>query len=133
VFAPFGLVRWINLRRFDSDHKWYVGSAKVPDRNLRTGASMQDLDLKSLRLLVAVCDHGNIKQAAAQDHIEPSAISKRIAQLEHALGTPLLVRGRRGVVPTPACQAVLEHARSLPFTLERLDADAGAFAGGIKG
>ena len=89
--------------------------------------------MKSLRLLVAVCDHGNIKQAAAQEHIEPSAISKRIAQLEHALGTPLLVRGRRGVVPTPAGQAVLEHARSLTFTLERLAADAAAFAGGIKG
>jgi DNA-binding transcriptional LysR family regulator len=94
---------------------------------------MQDLDMKSLRLLVAVCDHGNIKQAAAQEHIEPSAISKRMAQLEHALGTPLLVRGRRGVVPTPAGQAVLEHARSLTFTLERLASDAAAFAGGIKG
>jgi len=94
---------------------------------------MRDLDIKSLRLLVAVCDHGNIKEAAAQEHIEPSAISKRIAQLEHALGTPLLVRGRRGVVPTPACQAVLEHARSLLFTLERIEADAAAFAGGIKG
>jgi len=94
---------------------------------------MQDLDMKSLRLLVAVCDHGNIKQAAAQEHIEPSAISKRMAQLEHALGTPLLVRGRRGVVPTSAGQAVLEHARSLTFTLERLAADAAAFAGGIKG
>lgn len=94
---------------------------------------MQDLDLKSLRLLVAVCDHGNMKQAAAQEHIEPSAISKRIAQLEHALGTPLLVRGRRGVVPTPACHAVLEHARTLIFTLERIEADAAAFAGGIKG
>ena len=94
---------------------------------------MRDLDLKSLRLLVAVCDHGNIKQAAAQEHIEPSAISKRIAQLEHALGTPLLVRGRRGVVPTPAGEAVLEQARSLLFTLERIEADAAAFAGGIKG
>ena len=94
---------------------------------------MQDLDPKSLRLLVAVCDHRNIKHAAAAEHIEPSAISKRIAQLEHVLGTPLLVRGRRGVVPTPAGQAVLEHARSLLFTLERIEADAAAFAGGIKG
>jgi Bacterial regulatory helix-turn-helix protein, lysR family len=43
--------------------------------------------MKSLRLLVAVCDLGNIKQAAAQEHIEPSAISKRVARLEHVLGT----------------------------------------------
>lgn len=94
---------------------------------------MRDLDLKSLRLLVAVCDHGNIRQAAAQEHIEPSAISKRIAQLEEALGTALLVRGRRGVQPTPAGLALLEHARTLMFTLERIEADVTAYGGGVRG
>jgi DNA-binding transcriptional LysR family regulator len=94
---------------------------------------LADLDLKSLRLLVAVCEHGNIKAAAAQEHIEPSAISKRIAALEHQLGAPLLVRGRRGVLPTPAAQALLEHARTLLFTVERIEADIASFAGGIKG
>lgn len=94
---------------------------------------MRDLDLKSLRLLVAVCDHGNIKEAAIQEHIEPSAISKRIAQLEESLGIQLLVRSRQGTKPTPAGRALLEHARALMFTLERLDADMSAFKGGIKG
>lgn len=94
---------------------------------------MRDLDLKTLRLLVAVCDHGNMKDAAAQAHIEPSAISKRIAQLEDALGTPVLVRGRRGAVPTPAGRALLEHARTLMFTMDRIEADMAAFKGGIKG
>lgn len=94
---------------------------------------MRDLDLKTLRLLVAVCDAGNMKDAAAQAHIEPSAISKRIAQLEDTLGTPVLVRGRKGATPTPAGLALLEHARQLLFTLDRIDADMGAFKGGIKG
>lgn len=94
---------------------------------------MRDLDFKTLRLLVAVCDNGNMKDAAAQEHIEPSAISKRIAQLEDALGTPVLVRGRRGAVPTPAGRALLEHARTLLFTLDRIEADMAAFKGGIKG
>lgn len=94
---------------------------------------MRDLDLKTLRLLVAVCDSGNMKDAAAQEHIEPSAISKRIAQLEDTLGTPVLVRGRRGAVPTPAGRALLEHARTLLFTLERIEADMAAFKGGVKG
>ncbi|HSV47980.1 MAG TPA: LysR family transcriptional regulator [Ramlibacter sp.] len=94
---------------------------------------MRDLDLKSLRLLVAVCDHQNIKQAAAQEYMEPSAISKRIAQLEATLGTALLVRTRRGVHPTPAGQALLEHARSLLYTMDRIEADMAAFSGGIKG
>ena len=94
---------------------------------------MRDLDTKTLRLLVAVCDHGNMKDAAAQEHIEPSAISKRIAQLEDALGTPVLVRGRRGAEPTPAGRTLLEHARNVLFTMDRIEADMAAFKGGIKG
>lgn len=95
--------------------------------------SVRDLDMKSLRLLVAVCDHRNIRRAAEQEHIEPSAISKRIAQLEDALGAPLLVRGRRGVEPTPAGLALLEHARSLAYTMDRIEADVAAYAGGLRG
>ncbi len=94
---------------------------------------MRDLDLKTLRLLVAVCDAGNMKDAAAEQHIEPSAVSKRIAQLEDALGTPVLVRGRHGAVPTPAGRALLEHARSIMFTMDRIEADMASFKGGIKG
>ena len=80
-----------------------------------------------------MCDHQNIKAAAEQEHIEPSAISKRIAQLEAALGTRLLVRARRGVQPTPAGLALLEHARTLLFTVERIEVDVAAFGAGIKG
>ncbi len=94
---------------------------------------MTDLDLKSLRLLVAVCDRANIKAAAADAHIEPSAISKRIAQLEAAVGTPLLRRHRRGVEPTAAGLALVEHARNLLFTADRIHADLAAFGRGIKG
>lgn len=94
---------------------------------------MLDLDLKSLRLLVAVCDHSNIKLAAEQEHIEPSAISKRIAQLEASLGTKLLVRNRRGVEPTAAGLALLEHARNMMFTAERIQSDVASFNRGIKG
>ncbi len=94
---------------------------------------MRDMDLKTLRLLVAVCDHRNMARAAEQEHIEPSAISKRIAQLEADLGTPLLVRARRGVEPTPAGLALLEHARTMLFTMDRIASDVSAFAVGIKG
>ena len=63
---------------------------------------MRDLDLTSLRLFVATCDHRNIARAGLQAHIGASAISKRLAQLEEAVGAPLLERQRRGVVPTAA-------------------------------
>lgn len=95
---------------------------------------MRDLDPKSLRLLVAVCEQRSIKNAAEQEHIEPSAISKRIAQLEAALGTTLLVRGRRALQPTPAGLALLEHARTLLYVLQRIESDVTAYSGrGVKG
>jgi len=43
------------------------------------------------------------------------------------------VRGRRGVQTTPAGLALLEHARSVLFTMDRIVADAASFAGGVQG
>ncbi|WP_119157165.1 LysR family transcriptional regulator [Caldimonas tepidiphila] len=94
---------------------------------------MKDLDLKTLRLLVAVCEHQNIARVAEQEHIEPSAISKRIAQMEAVLGTPLLTRVRRGVQPTAAGLALVEHARTVLFTMERLQNDLAALSRGVTG
>ncbi|SDO35287.1 transcriptional regulator, LysR family [Rhodoferax sp. OV413] len=94
---------------------------------------MRDLDLKTLRLFVAVCDHQNMARAAEHEHIEPSAVSKRISQLEADLGTPLLMRGRRGVQPTAAGVTLLEHARNVLFTMERIATDVAAFGSGVKG
>ena len=94
---------------------------------------MKDIDLRTLRLLVAVCEHRNMARAAEQEHIEPSAVSKRIARLEETLGTPLLLRSRRGVQPTPAGLALLEHARTVLFTIEQIENDACAFSSGVKG
>lgn len=94
---------------------------------------MHDIDIKTLRLFVAVCDHRNIARAAQEAHIEPSAVSKRIAQLESELGVPLLSRSRRGVEPMPAGLALLEHARTVIFTIERMASDVAALSGGLKG
>ncbi|MCP3706269.1 LysR family transcriptional regulator [Paraburkholderia sp. CNPSo 3274] len=94
---------------------------------------MHDIDLKTLRLLVSVCEHGNMGRAAREEHIEPSAISKRIAQLESEFGVPLLTRSRRGVQPTAAGLALLEHARSVIFTLERAASDVAALGSGLSG
>jgi len=94
---------------------------------------VRDIDLKTLRLFVAVVDCRSMARAAEQEHIEPSAISKRIAQLEDDLGVELLLRGRRGVQTTPAGLALLEHARTVLFTLDRIAADVASFTGGVEG
>ena len=105
-------------------------------RSERHDRQVRDLDVKTLRLFVAVCESRTMARAAEQEHIEPSAISKRIAQLESELGVELLVRERRGVQPTPAGLALLDHARTVLFTLDRIAADAAAFGasrGAVRG
>lgn len=94
---------------------------------------MKDLDLTSLRHFVAVCESGNITRAAEQEHLVPSAISKRLAQLEEDLGVPLLQRQRRGVAPTAAGELLLEQARSLLATAQRTAQDVSSFGSGVRG
>jgi DNA-binding transcriptional LysR family regulator len=92
-----------------------------------------DLDPTSLRLFVAVCDEGNIARAAEREAIVASAVSKRIAALEAALGAPLLVRGRRGIEPTAAGQALLRRGREWLAAMERIQAELSDFATGLQG
>jgi DNA-binding transcriptional LysR family regulator len=94
---------------------------------------LRDLDLTTLRLFVTVCETGNIARAGEKANIVGSAISKRLAQLEEAVGTALLMRKRHGVVPTEAGQALLEHARSMLASAARIERDMGAFAAGVRG
>ncbi len=94
---------------------------------------MRDLDMTSLRLYVTVCEAGNIARAAERANIVGSAISKRLAQLEHIVGTPLLVRERRGVSPTAAGETLLEHARAILASSARVERDMAAYASGIQG
>lgn len=94
---------------------------------------MRDLDLTSLRLFVAVCEARNIARAAEQQALVGSAISKRLAALEDTVGTPLLVRRRRGVEPTPAGVTLLEHAREMLANQARIERDMAAYAAGVRG
>lgn len=64
------------------------------------------IDLESVRLLGAVCKSGSIARAADIETLTPSAISKRLKDLEDLFGVPLLVRRREGVVPTAAGRIV---------------------------
>lgn len=94
---------------------------------------MRDLDLTSLRLFVAVCEARNIARAAKQQAIVGSAISKRLAALEDTVGTPLLVRRRHGVAPTPAGETLLEHARALLARAAQIERDMAGYAAGVRG
>jgi len=94
---------------------------------------LRDLDLTTLRLFVAVCESGNIARAGEKASIVGSAISKRLAQLEHQVGTPLLVRRRHGMTPTAAGQTLLEHARGMLDSAARIERDMENYVAGARG
>jgi DNA-binding transcriptional LysR family regulator len=91
------------------------------------------LDLTSLQVFVAACELGSIGRAAEREFIAASAISKRLSDLELAVGTPLLYRRPRGVELTPAGDTFLHHARSVLFSLERMHGELSEFALGVRG
>jgi DNA-binding transcriptional LysR family regulator len=100
----------------------------APDR-----AFTRRLDLTTLQLFVAVCERGSIGKAAETEFMAPSAVSKRLSDLEAAVGTPLLMRHARGVTPTPAGQSLLHHARSVLFSLDKMQGELSEYADGVRG
>ncbi|MFJ3056679.1 LysR family transcriptional regulator [Herbaspirillum sp. NPDC087042] len=86
-----------------------------------------------MRLFVAVCEEGSIGRAGDREGMAPSAISKRIADIEASIGTPLLMRTPRGVTMTPAGEVLLKQGRLLMRSVERLHSELQAFSGGVLG
>ena len=70
-------------------------------------------DFRDLELFVAVAEVGSIAKAAERAHTVASAVSKRLSELEIHFGTPLLVRGAKGVELTSAGHALLIKARDI--------------------
>lgn len=100
----------------------------APDRSFT-----RRLDLTTLQLFVAVCERGSIGKAAETEFMAPSAVSKRLSDLETTVGTPLLMRHARGVTPTPAGQSLLHHARSVLFSLDKMQGELSEYADGVRG
>ena len=69
------------------------------------------MNLIDLEAFVSVVDRGSIVAAAAGLHFTQSAVTRRIQNLEDALGTPLLDRHTRPLQPTRAGQETYEFAK----------------------
>ncbi|MEI2416701.1 LysR substrate-binding domain-containing protein [Orrella sp. JC864] len=91
------------------------------------------IDLVTLSLFVSVVRLGSISAGARQAHLAVGAASKRIADLEAALGTALLYRHASGVQPTEAGQACLRHALRVLGEVEQMAGALSDYAHGVKG
>src|SRR5260370_12920207 len=90
-------------------------------------------DLLTLQLFVAVVEEQSIAQAAEKKHIAVSAVSRRISDLEAMLQVDLLHRHQKGIEPTPAGYALLEHARIILGNVAQLAADLLGHRQGTRG
>jgi len=95
--------------------------------------NLHRLDLVSLALFTYVCRTGSISQGAALAHLAVGAASKRITDLEAAVGSALLERHSRGARPTAAGQALLGHAQRILGAVDQLEADLSDHARGLIG
>ena len=94
---------------------------------------MLRFDLTDLSLFRHVVEAGSITHGAERANLALAAASSRIRAMEDGLGTKLLIRGRAGVVTTPAGRSLLGHARTMLGQAERLREDLATFAGGLGG
>ena len=127
------------------DAKWKTSIANCDDEDIKhpppSAMSIKSsernfarrIDLTSLQLFVAVCELGSIGKAAEREFIAASAVSKRLSDLEATLSTPLLYRHTRGVRLTPAGESLLHHARSVLFSLEKMQGELSEYADGVRG
>src|SRR6187551_2908920 len=94
----------------------------VPDgtRSAPPSEATHMVDLRRLRALRAVADHGTLAAAADALHLTPSAVSQQLSALERELGHALLEPAGRSVRLTPAAHVLLGHADALFAQLEKL-------------
>jgi hypothetical protein len=86
------------------------------------------MNLIDLEAFVSVVDHGSVVAAAAGLHLTQSAVTRRIQNLEDALGMPLLDRQTRPLQTTRAGQQTYEFAKPVLSSVN--DLKTGVMHGG---
>jgi DNA-binding transcriptional LysR family regulator len=76
--------------------------------------------LRFLRYVDEVARVGSVRQAADRLHVAPSAVNRRILDLEEELGTPLFERLPRGMRLTAAGELFVRYIRGRAAELEQV-------------
>ena len=85
--------------------------------------NLSRFNLVSIRLAVACAHHGSLTGAARELHIALAAASRRIRELETALGQPLFERHGKGLTITQAGRVFVRHGLIMLQTLDQLSTE----------
>ncbi|MBD5083715.1 MAG: LysR family transcriptional regulator [Clostridiales bacterium] len=77
------------------------------------------MDIRLLEYFLAVAKCGNITRAAEQLHVTQPTISRQLMELEKAVGSPLLIRGKRRVTLTEAGVLLQQRAEEIVSLMEK--------------
>src|SRR5688572_536741 len=91
------------------------------------------MDLRRLRLFVAVAEQGSFTAAAEAVHVAQPAVSLAVRELEQELGATLLTRSRQGARLTAAGEALLGPARQALRDVEHAAEAVAAVTGLVAG
>ncbi|MEV4264959.1 LysR family transcriptional regulator [Kribbella sp. NPDC049584] len=91
------------------------------------------IEVRRLRVLRALADHGTVTAAAEVLHLTPSAVSQQLAALESEVGQELLERRGRRVAITSAGRLLLEHTDTILTEVERAEDAMRLHANGANG
>lgn len=80
-------------------------------------------ELRRLRHLQAVVEHGHFGRAADAVHLTQPALTRSIQALEAEAGTPLLLRQRGAIEATEAGRVLLRHAATMLASARDLERD----------
>lgn len=81
---------------------------------------MQELELRHLRVIVAVADAGSLSKAAVRLGISQPALTAQLQRLERRVGGMLFARSGTGVVSTDLGAYVLSSARAILGDVDKL-------------
>ena len=95
--------------------------------------NLHRIDIVSLSLFAQVVRCGSISKGASLANLALGAASKRISDLEQAVGADLLERHSRGVTLTLAGAALHRHAQRILSDVDLLAAELSDYASGIVG
>ncbi|RAI00524.1 LysR family transcriptional regulator [Acuticoccus sediminis] len=91
------------------------------------------MEIKQLRYFKRVADAGSVSRAAAALSVAQPAVSRQIANLEEALGTPLFFRNGRGVKLTEAGKQLYAHTSEILEAVRHAEQNVRDTVGVAKG